>query len=245
MADKPERYSRKIARISRRRGYLLLLVTLGIALFMVALSVGSFILGLSGTLALSIALTLFIVAERIDRRASRAFESADKAERGAQAEELTEHVLGGLVPQEYFTFHNVPTPLGDLDHVVITRKGGVFAIETKSHSGRIDVAEGRVLVDGNLPDRDYVQQALDNAVWLKDQIGALLGEKPYVTAVLHFPNAYVNVRESIRDVIVASGSFLPRVLTTLPRSTSQSEMLWTHRTEIRDKLVGPDRGAVA
>jgi hypothetical protein len=172
---------------------------------------------------------------------------ARKADRGAQAEERVASILAGKSPSQYFVISDIAFPFGNIDHFVISRAGGVFAIETKSVKGRIDSRGGTLLLNGTPMDRDPIQQALREAIWVKERIGEALGQRPYVRAVVLFTQAYVNVRERIRDVDVAGLGFLDRVLTTLPSSTSQSDILWRNRETIAAALTHaqplPDRRA--
>lgn len=229
-------FARIKAKANRRKASLFLLLILGIALLIIALSLGSLATGLGGSVILAIALVLYVVSERIERKADHYLKIAQNFERGAEAEEEVEAILSGLSSDQYYVLHDIPCDYGNIDHIVISCEGAVFAIETKSSSGTVDVVGEKLLVNGLSPERDYIKQARTNAMWLKDSLGRILSQKPYVTAVILFPNAYVNVRRPVRDVIVSSRPYLLRVLRMLPRSTYQHENLWSSRTQIQELL---------
>lgn len=192
---------------------------------------------------LTISLIVYIITERIEKGADRYFNTAADFERGAETEEEVAALLSGSAPDQYYVLNDVPCPNGNIDHVVLSREGGVFVIETKSSPGRIDASGGKLLVNGIAPDRDYVRQARRNAMWLKETLGHIVGHKPYVAAVLLFPNAYINIRKPIMDVVISSRPFLMRVLSTIPRYTIQHEDLWSKRMQIGEAL-GPRRTEV-
>jgi hypothetical protein len=230
-------YGRLIARKRRARARLLLLLLLGFSLIVVAVSLGSLLTGVGGSLAIILALVLQIVGEKIGRTADRDTEIADRYARGADAEEAVARILAGQLADSYFAFHDVPCPNGNIDHVVISRRGGVFAIETKSSTGSVYASDDGLIVDGHAPSKDFIRQALRNSMWLKDRIGEVLGERPYVTSILLFPNAYVGVRRPIQGVIVSSAAYLPRALDSGATASYQRDKLWTSRHKLRDALT--------
>jgi Nuclease-related domain len=63
---------------------------------------------------------------------------ADRWLRGARGEERVGAVLDGLSGRGWLAIHDVSLGRGNVDHVVVG-PGGVFAVETKSHKGRIGV----------------------------------------------------------------------------------------------------------
>ena len=77
---------------------------------------------------------------------------------GARGEERVAGVLAGLdAPGSVFNDFSACGTF--VDHVVVT-PGLVCAIETKNWNGRVTCEEGRILLNGWLPDRSPVDQAL-------------------------------------------------------------------------------------
>jgi hypothetical protein len=124
---------------------------------------------------------------------------AHRADKGAEADERVARILAGKLPNEFFVINDLAVPFGNIDHVVISRPGGVSTVETKSAGRRGDAPGGIPLLDGAPLERDPVQQAPREAMWVK---------------------------ERIRDVNIASLGSLDRVLTTLPSSTLQRDSIW-------------------
>jgi Nuclease-related domain len=57
---------------------------------------------------------------------------------GAKGEEIVGTVLASLIDEGWYAIHDVCFGRGNIDHVLIG-PGGIFAIETKSHRGRIPI----------------------------------------------------------------------------------------------------------
>lgn len=103
--------------------------------------------------------------------------------RGARGEERVAGVLGGL-PGAYHVFHDFAAGSERIDHVV-AGPAGVFSVETKTWSGKVEIAEGHVLVNGKLPTRDPVAQALREAGRVRESLKRI-GFDVTVTPVVCF-----------------------------------------------------------
>jgi hypothetical protein len=152
---------------------------------------------------------LDIHATQSDRR--RRKRQRDAA-RGAKGEEKVARILEAL-PDDYTIIHDLPCPLGNIDHVVIGPHG-VFVVETKAHGGKVTTAEGQLVLNGKRPDKDFVGQALGNALWLKRSLGEGPGLDVWVEAVLVFSNAFVEKGATVKEVTVTYPGHLARLITT-------------------------------
>jgi hypothetical protein len=47
-------------------------------------------------------------------------------------------------------------------------------LETKAHGGRVTVKDGRLLVNGHDPEKDFIAQALHNTYWLREKTRPVL-----------------------------------------------------------------------
>ena len=122
--------------------------------------------------------------------------------RGAEAEEAVGAILDKLAKQSdrYLVLHDVMAEYGNVDHIVVRKDGVVFMIETKSQRGKVTERDGRLLVSGRSPKKDFMAQAGRNAVWLGKRMEQKLGIPVWVKAGLVFPNAYVGVRREVKGV---------------------------------------------
>lgn len=105
------------------------------ALALVILLAAGPLLGLRGwgLIAIELAAIATMVA------ANRIFEPRlDRWLQGAQGEELVGEILDGLRADGWCVTHDVSLGRGNIDHVLVG-PAGIFAIETKSHRGRISI----------------------------------------------------------------------------------------------------------
>ena len=85
--------------------------------------------------------------------------------KGARGEERVAGLLETL-PPSWHVFHDFEAGGHHVDHVVVGT-AGVYAVETKNWRGRVTVEKDEVLVDGTLPDRSPLMQAVSQAKAVK------------------------------------------------------------------------------
>ena len=120
--------------------------------------------------------------------------------KGARGEERVSGILKTL-PDGYHVFNDFVACGKHVDHVVVG-PGGVFAVETKFWRGKVTVEEGRILLDGQLPDRSPIAQVNREATLVRNALSAA-GWKGDVTPVLTFASdTFATHRANISGVIV-------------------------------------------
>jgi len=108
---------------------------------------------------------------------------------GADAERRTEKTLRVLEREGWQAVHDLPTPFGNIDHVVVG-PGGVFALDTKEPQGRVRVDGELVSVSrranprGSYTDSKMAAAARGAAWGLSREIGDVLGRAPWVHAAI-------------------------------------------------------------
>lgn len=151
-----------------------------------------------------------------------------RAGRGAVGEEKIGAILDALDPALYQVFHDVPCPRGNIDHVVLTRKGAVIIIETKSHPGRV-TADGKTLLHNGKPfEKDFINQTLSNALWLGGQLKAFADQEIWVTGVLCFSRGYVDIRGSIHGIRVTYAKNLVSTLDKARTIDHLADWMWDY-----------------
>jgi hypothetical protein len=192
-----------------------------------ALGIGT--LGLLGLYVL--ARLIMYYAETRDRRMKK---GERRAVRGARAEERIGSILATL-GEDYLVIHDVTSPHGNIDHIVISRQDDVFLIETKAHSGRVSVANGRVLINGHEAEKDFIGQALSNTYWLRDTILSEIQAKAWITPVVVFANAFVEPTASVKGVRIINWKYL---LNTLHRQAAKGRNsgVWQNREKLQKAL---------
>ncbi len=172
--------------------------------------------GLGGRAVIGLLLIFFLIIRIVETYTDRKVKEAKRAYRGARAEEKIGKMLESL-GRGYEVLHDVEYPYGNIDHVVISEKGVVFMIETKSHGGKVSIKDDGILVNGKTPEKDFIAQSLRNSYWLRDEIGSISGTVPWISAVLVFTNAFVPPMKPIKGVQVVNKKYLLKTI----KSTSK------------------------
>lgn len=147
-----------------------MLVTIGLLLLLL-LGAGP-VLGLRGPALIGIELVAIAGMVVANRAYSPRF---GRWLRGAEGEESVGNVLEGLEAQGWHAIHGLSLGRGDVDHVAIG-PGGIFAIETKSHRGRIPIDR----IDPRWLKQAYAERKLLEGI-----------TSMQVEALLVFSNAYI------------------------------------------------------
>ena len=127
--------------------------------------------------------------------------------KGARGEELVAALLATL-PGSYHVFHDFAAGGYHVDHVVVGPTG-VFSVETKSWRGSVTVEENEILVNGRLPDRAPLGQAMREAAAVKDALKRAGWTTGDVKPVVCFASdTFATRRANIKGTIVMNASEL-------------------------------------
>lgn len=126
--------TRKMAQRRRRITNVILLgvLILGAILFLLINNWKA--LGLSSAAVVVLLIIMRLLVDLIDKPIDKRIRMEERADRGAVAEEAVGHSLSDL-GEDYHIIHDVSSPYGNIDHVLLSRSGNVYLIETKSHGG--------------------------------------------------------------------------------------------------------------
>lgn len=126
--------------------------------------------------------------------------------KGARGEEMVSGILREL-PDAYHVFNDFLACGKHVDHVVVG-PAGVFAVETKFWRGKVTVEEGHVLLNGQLPDRSPLQQALNEAELVRAELKRK-GWEGLVAPVLVFASNNLEARiVELQGVVALNASHL-------------------------------------
>jgi hypothetical protein len=128
------------------------------------------------------------------------------ADIGAEAEMLVAAELNKL-PDTYHVFHDLEFPGFNIDHVVLGPTG-LFAVETKSHKGRVTQRDGVLLRNGSKFFKDFLGQSIGQVFALKDYLGQHGVHGQFITAILCFTRSFVQIRGEVRHVTVLNIKYL-------------------------------------
>ena len=126
--------------------------------------------------------------------------------KGARGEEKVSEILRSL-PDSYHVFNDFTVGRNHIDHVV-AGPGGVFAIETKFWNGKVTIEDGHVLLDGQLPDRSPLNQAIREATLVRNALVAA-GWNGLVTPVVAFASdSFTAHRANLKGTIIINSNEL-------------------------------------
>lgn len=190
-------------------------------------------LGLGGGVILGLLFLMRFLPDMIDRPVRRKEKEVRRADRGAAGEEKVAVVLSDL-DEDFFVLHDISSPYGNIDHIVIGRETGVFLLETKAHGGKVTLSPDGLLINGKPPEKDFINQALRNAYWLRGVIEEVTGTQPWINSLVVFTNAFVPCGQPIKGVQVINKRFL---LDQLQKpSRNHQTIIWDKRDEIAGRL---------
>ena len=166
-----------------------------------------------------------VIAGTVESKARAYRKQERKAERGAKAEVTVADVLGRMTGQ-YAVFHDVDTGHGDIDHIVLSRDHGVFVLETKSHFGEVTVRNGKLLMDGQPPEKDFIAQVLRNTMWLKQRIKETTGLDPWIQPIIVFTRAFVREWKPVRGILLPNQKHLSETIEQTRANEAVTSRLW-------------------
>lgn len=124
---------------------------------------------------------------------------------GAKGEERVGATLETLRQHGWHIFHDISLPaVGNIDHVAVGTKG-IFIVETKNHTGTIVLQNGRLARAERPLEKDFVAQAMRQAVVLGQLIHQRTGLRVFVQPVVCFVRARVMLQNPrVQQAVVLS-----------------------------------------
>lgn len=184
----------------------------------------------------------------IARKAVDTFKTVRQLRLGYEGEVGVGQELNQLMLSGYRVYHDFPAQQFNIDHIVIGQTG-VFAVETKARSkpvtgrGKLDatvVCNGSELVFPNWTDRDSIEQAQRQSIWLSQWLTSAVGEKVPVKPALVIPGWFVE-RKKIGDVLVFNAKESKQAIARYHGSQLPAAMVQriAHQVEAQCRDVAP------
>jgi len=167
-------------------------------------------------------LSIWLLKKRADARHKKYTYS-----KGARGEKTVGALLEAL-GNDYKVWHDVPITYGNIDHVVLCKNGRIFMIETKANKGRVTFAGDDLKINGYIPEKNMIRQCLNNLFELQAIVEQNTGRKTWVTAILVFTDAYVQIRMPIKGVTVTYAKNLQWVIRNKERGQKPAPELWAN-----------------
>jgi hypothetical protein len=237
----PEQYgqagksTRKMAADRRRNGLWIAIIGIGAILVVYALLTNATALGFGGFGFLALLVLLKVIPGVVENALRRNHRAEKRAVRGARGEEQIGEILSGL-GEEYAVLHDVVSPYGNIDHIVLSKEHGIFLIETKAHSGTVDATGDNLLVNGKPPEKDFIKQTLSNTYWLREKVKEVTGGTAWITPILVFTNAFVKSSRPIKGIRVVNKKYLLAAIQRCSNRGNMSADIWSRREAIETVL---------
>jgi hypothetical protein len=171
-------------------------------------------IGLPITIILAVAILMF--ANRLEKKGLHVKKRAKDADRGAHAEEVVAERLQDL-PDGYHVFHDIAFDGFNIDHVVVG-SGGIFLVETKSHSGTVDAKGDTLVLNGVQPPKNFLNQTWSQTYQLKEFLKKQASKEYVVKPILCFTRAFVKVRQPVKGIAIVNKKYLTTYLSKQQQS---------------------------
>lgn len=113
--------------------------------------------------------------------------------KGATGEAIVGRILENF-PDGFYVIHDLSTPYGNLDHVVVGSTGA-YVIDTKNWKGVISADGSReLLLNGKPTDKPEIKLLTRRIMGIKEKLKVLSALDPYVQGVFAFPSAHVEAK---------------------------------------------------
>jgi hypothetical protein len=94
-----------------------------------------------------------------------------------------------------------------------------------------------ILVNGKIPEKDFIALALQNSYWLRDKISEFTGSKPWINPIVVFTNAFVTPTRPIKGVNIINKKYLLSMLRKTNRSNAVLTQVLENKENIENKLL--------
>jgi hypothetical protein len=199
---------------------ILLLFVLAFFIFGIIFSFGSISIGFS----LFILFIILIISKKINLNIGNSY----KYHRGRKGEyEICEELA--KLPEDYSVFQDIKIKKegGNIDFVVIGPTG-IFAIEVKSHKGKISHENEHLLINGKRFEKNILGQTLSQALNLREFLKQKTGKELFINSVLSFSSPYASMRFGLKpvtsNIYIVQKSFLRQLILKNNSSISDSEI---------------------
>jgi hypothetical protein len=150
--------------------------------------------------------------------------------RGRYAEYDVCNYLENVLPENFFILRNLKLQKfqGDIDLLIIGPTG-IFLLEVKSHSGKIDFDGIELTRNGtNFKEKNFLSQILKQVYNLRDYLKEKTGKEYFITPVIVFSNKYASMHFGLKpvykNVCVVQKRFLKDLILKNNSQLSQSDV---------------------
>lgn len=200
----------------------------GLPVFLVIIIMWYFVLRRIGSLESPIyPIIFYLVILFLQKYADKFLIIAKKYKHGLLGEQYVEKILHNL-PDNYHVFVSVvlPDQQSNIDFVVVGPTG-VWAIEVKNKSGLVSIENDQLLINGQLPERNYLKQtyaeALSLGKYMYSNLNISIETIPVLVFSHYFSKMYFGVNPQ-RGVYVIKTAWL-------------CDLIKNHKTTINNEYI--------
>lgn len=164
-------------------------------LFGIALSfmIGYIIVAKQNYVTLLFILTLPLAWKYLSKKIKAIENERLSFRKGATGEAIVGFALDNF-PDEFRVIHDLTTPHGNVDHVVIGPTGA-YIIDTKNWKGVVAAdGNGELLLNGKPTQKPEIKNLTRRIMSIKEKIKVLSPTDPFVQGVVAFPSAYIEAK---------------------------------------------------
>jgi hypothetical protein len=144
-------------------------------------------------LIIAFAGALPVVLKKMNRRIDSLEREKLCFRKGAVGEAVVGYILDNF-PDDFRIIHDLTTPFGNLDHVVIG-PSGAYVIDSKNWKGVVSAdGKGELLLNGKPTQKSEIKNLQRRIMNIKDKIKVLSSLDPFVQGVFAFPSAYIDAK---------------------------------------------------
>ena len=113
--------------------------------------------------------------------------------KGVMGEAVIGYILESF-PDDYRVIHDLSTPFGNIDHIVIGPTGA-YVIDAKNWKGVVGAdGNGELLLNGKPTQKPEIKNLTRRIMSIKEKIKVLSPVDSYVQGVFAFPSAYIEAK---------------------------------------------------
>ncbi len=144
-------------------------------------------------LALTLLVSLPFIYKYFKKRANSFEKERLNYRKGLRGEAAVAYILENF-PDDHRVIHDLTTPYGNIDHVVIGTSG-VYVIDSKNWRGVVAAdGNGGLLINGKPTDKPETKNLTRTVMNVREKVKALCGLDPYMQGVMAFPSALVEAK---------------------------------------------------
>jgi len=176
-----------------------------------------------------VSVTLFIIVMLyIHKKGEEFLNKSDNYYHGRKGEYAIFYELKKL-SDDYLVFQDIKiyNSKGNIDFVVLGPTG-IFAIEVKSHHGRVTFNGQNLLINNHRFEKDILRQTMNGALDLHKFILDKTGKDYFINSILVFSNKYAHMKfgiKPIKNVCVVQKGFLRKAILEKPSILSAEDIV--------------------